>query len=341
MPASRGVRRRLAAVAFALWAGACSGPDGGTTPRTADATRDVGAMAVRLEARAPDRGTADRALEAGFAEAERLAALLLAERPASEIDVLNRVPMRLEIELSQDTAAAVALALDLASRSGGAYDPTARTPLRKVWGLESGSPRVPRPFELESALRAVDWTDLELGAGGHSARRYARFTRVDLGPVALGAVLDGAAAAMAREGASAGRAGTAGGLGRIEVAFGAGTRPWTLELDTPAGRVRAALADGALATGVRGPVHRTPDGTSIREPFDPRSGRPVEDCEWSAVRAPTGAEAGGAAAALLVLGRDGPDWLAGQPRLEGAVVLADRSRLVSPAAGLSFADRVD
>jgi thiamine biosynthesis lipoprotein ApbE len=287
-----------------------------------------------LAVRGLDGPAAKAALEAGFAEADRLATLLLAERTASEIDVLNRVPMKIEIELSPPTAAALAEALAMAECSDGAYDPTARAPLRKVWGLESGEPRIPRPFEIDMALRTVDWTDVVIGPAGHSASRRGRRTRIDLGPVALGAVLDGAVAALDTAGARAGLA-AAGG---IWVAFGAGTDPWPLALDTPSGRPRLRLADGAVATTARGPVHRTADGQTIQEPFDPRSGRPVEEALWSVARAPSAARAGGAAAVLMVLGRGAPEWLADQPDLEGAVVLVDLGRVESPATGLDWGD---
>ncbi|MGH0037841.1 MAG: FAD:protein FMN transferase [Myxococcota bacterium] len=319
---------------------ACSGPGAGAPPRSSAQTRDLSGLTVELAVRGGPPDASAKALAAGFAEAERLAAALLAERPASEIDVLNRVPMRVEIELSPDAAAVVATALELAESSGGAYDPTARAPLRKVWGLESGKPRVPRAFEIDSALRSVDWTDLELGEAGHSARRYSHSTHVDLGAVAVGAVLDGAVAALRRAGAPAGLARARG----IRVAFGGEGAPWPIELPTPLGPARLELSDGAVATAEHGPGRPTSDGQSIREPFDPRSGRPAEGCEWALARGPSGARAGGAAAALLVLGREASQWWAREPGIEGAVVLAgpDGSpageRLASPGAGLAWDD---
>jgi thiamine biosynthesis lipoprotein len=318
----------------ALWLVACATPGPIDGPASARDTRDCGGLEVTLAVRGPDGAEAQAALDAGFAEAERLAAILLAERPGSEIDILNHVPMRVSIALSPETAAALAEALDLADRSESAYDPTAAAPLRRLWGLEEGAPRVPRDFEIQMALRAVDWTDIEMDESGTSASRYSRSTRVDLGPLAVGAVLDGALAALDAAGAQAALARARG----VTAAFGAGTEPWALHLEPPSGHAVVHLADGAVATAGRGPVHATPDGETIREPFDPRSGRPAGEGEWVVVRAPTAARAGGAALAGLVLGGDAPDWWASQPGLEGAVVLGGGRRLASPGAGVRFAD---
>ncbi len=290
---------------------------------------EVEGLSIRMEGRGLDEEVVEWSLEKGEAEARRLSELLMADRPGSEIDVLNQVPMRIEIALAPDTMQALHNALEVAEVTGGAYDPTAVSPLRRLWHFDRDTPRVPRDFEIESTLRNVDWTDVEISESGTSASRYARRTVIDLGPVAVGAVLDGTAAEMARTGAIGGFVSSSG----IFVAFGQIDPPWRLNTGADGRGPGITLFAGAAAVARPGPPRRTEDGRTLREPFDPRSGRPLEGAEgavWAMARAGTGARAGGAAAAILVMGEEAPKWLDRTPEVVGAIWMADGRRFTSP-----------
>lgn len=334
-------RRRGAGASAALAAAltvalACAGArDDAAADATRAADRNLDGFEVHLATRGLDAGAAGRALEAGLAEASRLAAMLLAEREASEIDVLNHVPMQVAIALSPETLAAVSTALEVAEETDGAYDPTARAPLEHVWGLDAAAPHRPRDFEITAALRRVDWTDVEVDPEAGTASLLSRHTRLDLGPVAVGAILDGAALAAVRAGAPGALASARG----VWVASGGAVRPWSIRLpvgDAGGGDALLLLSEGAAALARAGPTVHTDDGGTLRLPLDPRSGQPAVGADWALARCARGARAGGVAAALLVLGTDAPAWIGSEPDTEGALQLRGGGRFASPGSGVVF-----
>jgi len=285
-----------------------------------ESERQVDGMPVLVAVRDADPDRAGAAIDAAFAEARRVAALLRADREASEIDVLNRVPAHVPIEVSGTTAAALETALELAERTESAYDPTAAS-LRALWGLDDDEPRVPRAFEMAAALRNVDWTLVEVAAEGRDVRRLSRRVRVDLGPVATGAVLDAALATLREAGVAAGRTGT----DHLDAVFG-GTRrvPWevpVLAFDgdaTPVAEV--TLREGALATAR--PARRWQvDGRTLHGIFDPRTGEPATGLRTASALASSAAEAGGLARALFVMGEQARAYA--EERMPGGALLVE------------------
>ena len=94
------------------------------------------------------------------AEIRHLERLLSVTDPDSEIyaaDHSGGVP----VPLSEDTADLVAQALTLCERTGGALD-ISIYPVVRAWGFTTGDYRVPGEEELQSLLRAVDWTQIRL-----------------------------------------------------------------------------------------------------------------------------------------------------------------------------------
>lgn len=297
-------------------------------------TIEVDGLEIRLEARGKSKSSLKWALDRSEAEARRLAALLLAAHPGSEIDVLNHVPTGVEVELSPDTLKALKLALEIAEATDGAYDPTARMPLRKLWGFDEDSPHVPREFEIASVLRNVDWTNIEIADSGKDVSRSSKRTRVDLGPVAVGSILDGAAATMGDSGAFGGFASSS----EIWVAVGAIDQPWSVGTGAGGAGPHISVFAGATAVALPGPIRRTADGRVLREPFDPRTGKPADHAVWAMARAGTGARAGGFASALLVMGQKAPSWLSFAEGVEGAILQADGKRYTSPGVRVRWDD---
>jgi len=68
------------------------------------------------------------------------------------------------VEVSEEFETLLGYALEVAERSGGAFDPTVG-PVVELWGFYSGDHRVPDQAEITEALRAVDYRRVELENG--------------------------------------------------------------------------------------------------------------------------------------------------------------------------------
>jgi thiamine biosynthesis lipoprotein len=297
-----------------------------------EGARSVHGVEVRVTARDADEARARAAIEEALSAAAETGALLLAERPASEIDILMRAPSHLWIEVSPATAEALLEASQIAEATDGAFDPTF-PPLLTLWGLRGGrEPRVPRAFEIDMTLRKVDWTDIELEFDGSPlVRRMSRRTEIDLAGLARGAMLDAAVERLRAAGVPAGRASTA----REHAVYGGRqNRPWPIEVlvrsraasgaDARVGRVQ--LVEGGLAIASLGPTLVAADGTQIHDRFDPRTGHPARGTQWTAVTAERASTAAAYAAAIFAMGEEGPGFVATQSALR-AVVVSDSGEI--------------
>jgi thiamine biosynthesis lipoprotein len=311
------------AAAFAFLACACAwGASPAPTPLRAE--REVMGVTMAVELRDPEPRRARAAAERALAAAERTARLLLAQPEGSEVRLLNDVPSRVAIEVSPQTADALRRALAIAAETDGAFDPTS-PPLARLWGLESGEARVPRGFEIQMALRQVDWSDVEVDEERPVVQRLSRRTRIDLDGFAVGACADAAATALREAGVPAAHA-SAGGA---HVFYGGSDRrPWRLAVGAESGGPVAELAlqRGAWAEARPRRVLRAADGTAVHDLLDPREGRPASGARWVAVTAGDAATAAAFARATFVMGADGPAFLERRESLGGLGVLATGER---------------
>jgi len=306
-------RARFASLLLSLVAIACAGSP---QPLAYEESRGISGVELRIVVRHPDATLARTAVAEAFAAADATGARLLATRAGSEIDLLTRVPSRLWIEVAPETRAALALAARIAEETDGAYDPTWPSLLR-VWGLhEGGTPHVPRDFEIEMALRRVDWEDVELRQDGRSeVRRLSRRTVVDLGGVARGSMVDAAVARLRELGVMSARVGTA----TEHVYFGGSeAHPWRIAPTAISGH-RHQGRDGVVAFAIR--RERDLGAGPVSDRFDPRSGRPAEETRWTSVSAQSAAASAGYASALFAMGSEAQGWIEAHPELACAIRL--------------------
>lgn len=90
------------------------------------------------------------------------------------------------VEVSDATAELLALALDYAQLSGGAFDPTIE-PLSALWDITSDTPHVPEADDIARARALVDWTKVHLD--GNTVTLDPGMG-IDLGGIAKGYIAD-------------------------------------------------------------------------------------------------------------------------------------------------------
>ena len=104
-------------------------------------------------------------------------------RQDSDIAMLSRVGGD-PVQVSEDTFALLAQALELCTATGGALDITAY-PAVKAWGFTTGEYRVPEQTELDELVEVIDYTAVELNEGERGVT-LPEGMAVDLGAVAKG-----------------------------------------------------------------------------------------------------------------------------------------------------------
>lgn len=231
-------------------------------------------------------------------------------RPDSEISRFNASASTEPIELSRGFLDVVALSLDIAAHSDGAFDITL-APLLDAWGFgPSGrKPDAPPTPEQLDALRARTGPNklhLDLSAG--TLRKDQPDLALELSAIAPGHAADRIAAALVALGHTRHMVDVGGEI-RL-TGHGPSGGPWRLGIerpDTTGGTVHdvVELTDQALATSGDYRNYYERDGLRLSHTLDPRTARPIAHKLASvSVVLPTAAQADGWATALNVLGPD-------------------------------------
>lgn len=285
---------------------------------------------VEIVVRDPDPVRAQRAIEQGFAEVERLEALLSEWRPTSEISLLNASAGVGAVALSPETVDLLARAIAIAKDTGGAFDPTV-LPLVRLWGFAGGEPRVPRDDEIAAALPLVGIGGLALDASAGTARLARRGAAIGLGAIGKGFVADRVAARLRAAGVPAAMIQAAGDFACYG---GTSERPWPIGIEDPdrPGETIATfdLTSGGVSTSA--PTYRfgEQDGVRFHHLIDPQTGRPARGARSVTIVAEEATLSDAYSTAVFVMGSAGAGFVAARPWLRGAIVLESGGRWASP-----------
>jgi thiamine biosynthesis lipoprotein len=270
-----------------------------------------------------DRAALDDALEALFARAARLDALMSTWDPASDVSRLNRRAGAGPEAVAPELADLIAHSLEWSRETGGSFDVTVG-PLVALWQEAALRGAPPEPVELARALTLVGPQQVRVGEDGRVELLHAGAS-IDLGGVAKGYALDQMLPLLRER-----------GIASALLSFGQsstwalGAPPdapsWGLLARAPQGGFLGVLHLRDLALSVSASLAQPLEiaGRSFGHIFDPRSGWPLERRRESVVVAPSAALAEALSKALLVGGEtQGLAWVEAQPGCEGLLADAD------------------
>jgi thiamine biosynthesis lipoprotein len=326
------MRRSLLFLCLAAWVLACTPSDPGPRVEKYVESREVMGTWATITVIAGDHRQAVRAMERGFAFLDSVNAWMSIYQSESEIARINREAYRRPVPVSETTFAVLQRALEFSALTAGAFDITVG-PLSACWKGAAAEGRVPEPDELEAARRIVGSDKIVLDPETRTVRFLAGGMRIDLGGIAKGFAVDGAAAAVREAGVSDGIVEVGGDLrcfGRIPAAQ-IGRRP-TLPVRTPRDREgirhsektpyrdlrpwplgvqnpfderllgKIAVPEGAVATSGHYRRYITIGNRRFSHILDPRTGWPVETPASVTTIAVDALTADALATAITVLG---------------------------------------
>lgn len=114
--------------------------------------------------------------------------------PDSELYRLNH---REITQVSDDLAEVIALGLDYAARTGGAFDITTGS-ITSLWDFSAETPQIPDPAAVSEGLTHVGWEKVDLN--GNTVTFSDSGTMIDLGGIAKGYIADRMANYLRQEG---------------------------------------------------------------------------------------------------------------------------------------------
>ena len=246
------------------------------------------------------------AMEAAFAEVDRLETILTTWREESDASRLNRGAGGEPQSFAPELLEVLERSVSWSERTGGAFDATVG-PLVSLWRKAASAGVPPGDAEIEAARALVGCREIEVDARRNRARLARAGASVDFGGIGKGYALDRAAAVLESRGARRALFDFGGQFLALDPPEG--DRAWKIDVRDPA---RPDATAGAIGL-VRSSISSTADyergfdvaGKRVSHVFDPRTGRPVEGMLGATVvyASATGADA--LSTALYVMGAEG------------------------------------
>lgn len=256
-------------------------------------------------------------------------------RPDSEISRFNAMKAGESLKLSPDFAKVLTLAVRIAKRSQGTFDPTV-APLVRAWGFGSGAKtpmKEPSDQERKALLRWVGYTKLQFAAEQQRLTKAGR-EELDFSAIAKGYAVDEIAALLQKEGFADFMVEIGGELcasGRAQE-----NRNWRVGVEAPSESSDSQrkvskvieLRDQCMATSGSYRNYIEIQGKRRQHSIDPRNGESVDNGVISAsVVAETAAQADGLATAMMVMGAQAARDLAQEMDLSLMLILDREGRL--------------
>jgi len=263
------------------------------------------------------------ALDAAFAEVDRIEALTSRFNAQSEVSALNRNHETVSGELAE----LVRRTLKVSRLSRGAFDLTVSA-LLDLWGFydtTDAEPRLPSRDEIAEALACVDYRALEVS--GDTVRFHppkSADASLDVSGAAKGYAVDRAVETLRRKGVKTGLVDAGGDI----ACFGAKRGGFSIGIRHP--RKQRLLGvivvdSGAVATSGDYENFFEVEGVRYHHIMDPATGMPARGAVSATVIAPSALAADAWATALFVMGREGIAVLDSLEGLEALLVLEDGS----------------
>ncbi len=294
-------------------------------PARAETARSVRKkMGSRFEVTAvhPDAATAWRAVEAAYAEIDRLEALISEWIEGSETSEINRNAGVRPVAVSPEVLALVERALSVSRLTGGAFDITFLA-VGRLWDFKAAQPAKPDPAALREALGGVGADKVVVDAAAGTVLLRDPRTRIGFGAIGKGWAANAGVRVLRAHGATGGVVNAGGDL----LAFGRREdgRAWRVGIANPLDRDRVfgylEVTDQAVVTSGDYERYVTIDGERFSHILDPRTGYPAKEVRSATVVCPDAELADALATAVSVMGiEDGLALLDALNGVEGLLV---------------------
>ena len=319
-----------------LCAGACAGCTATRTPTRGQPVERRGvAMGsdLRVSAQAEDSTSARAAIDAVFAEFERLDASMSVWRSGSDVLRINAAAGEHPVVVSADVRAAVSVAREISEWTDGKFDITFG-PLADIWKFDTQNQdnSVPDAPSIRQRLPLINYRDIEVDDRAGTVFLRRKGMRMHLGGIGKGYAVERSADILRRAGL---RDFIIQAGGDLYVGGLKDGRPWRLGINDPrgpAGRrvATVALSDGTFSTSGDYARSFMKDGVRYHHILDPATGEPARGCRSVTIVADRPSIADGLSTGVFVLGPEaGMALIERLPQVEGVIVTGKNEVLVS------------
>jgi len=250
-----------------------------------------------------DRGACQAAIDAAYAEIERIEMVLSEWREESPTSEVNRKAGVEPVVVPQEMFNLVRRSLKISKLTDGAFDVTFHT-VGKLWNFKSRTAPIPSAADIGAALRDVGYTHVVLDDTRRTIFLDRPGTRIGFGAIGKGYAANRAVFVLRERGVTGGIVNAGGDL--VVFGFQEDGAPWRVGIANPLDRNRVFawldLTDQAIVTSGDYENFIELDGKRYSHILDPRTGWPVEELRSVTIVCPDGELADALATGVSVLG---------------------------------------
>jgi thiamine biosynthesis lipoprotein len=275
-----------------------------TLPVHATTVRDArGKMGSQFEITAvhQDAEQAQKAIDAAYAEIDRIEAVISEWRPTSETSAINAAAGDHPVTVSNELFELIRRSLKVSELTGGAFDITWFS-VGRLWDMKAA--KKPAAEAIAAALEDTGYRHLVLDPKKHSVFLDRAGTKIGFGAIGKGYAANRAARVLREAGATGGIVNASGDL----CAFGKREdgSPWRIGIADPFHKDEAFayvdLSELAIVTSGDYERYVEIDGKRYSHILDPRTGYPVEELRSVTIICPDAELADALATGVTVLG---------------------------------------
>jgi thiamine biosynthesis lipoprotein len=279
-----------------------------------------------------DEPAALAAFDEGFAEFDRLDALLSVWKEGSDVLRLNAAAGHEPVRVSPDTIAVLQVARQVGDWTNGKFDITFGA-LAEVWKFDHDQDnRVPTPEEIHARLPRVDYSAVRVDEATGTAVLAREGVRVHLGGIGKGYAVDRVVAILRRRGVANFMIQSGGDMYASGLRGG---RPWRAGIRDPRGPADAVFAtleltDATFSTSGDYERFFFKDGRRYHHLLDPDRGEPARGSRSVTIVTARAVLADALSTGVFVAGPDaGLALVERLPEVEGVIVTSENEVLVS------------
>ncbi len=225
-----------------------------------------------------DRTRMEGAVDAAFAEVQRLDDMLSNYKPESELSQINREAGNHPVPATQEMFDLLAACVEYSRQSEGAFDITVG-PLMKVWGFYKGTGRLPHRAEILGAMDRVGYRNIVLDAAHRTVRFAKEGVELDPGGIGKGYAVDRMVDVLKQYGIQAALV-SASGSSIYGLGAPPGEKGWKVEIRDPKNEKKSVaevyLKDESMSTSGNYEKFFRAEGRIYSHIMDPRTGWPAQ-----------------------------------------------------------------
>ncbi len=225
-----------------------------------------------------DRTRMEEAVDAAFAEVQRLDEMLSNYKPESELSQINREAGDHAVPVTQEMFNLLAACVEYSRQSEGAFDITVG-PLMKVWGFYKGTGRLPHRAEILGAMDRVGYQNIVLDAARRTVWFAKQGVELDPGGIGKGYAVDRMVDVLKQYGIQAALV-SASGSSIYGLGAPPGEKGWKVEIRDPKNEKKSVaevyLKDDSMSTSGNYEKFFRAEGRIYSHIMDPRTGWPAQ-----------------------------------------------------------------